>query len=373
MSRPLEDALINALDLLEQGETVEQILAHHPETAAQLRPYLLAAAGLSATAVAAPASVRQASKENFLQYAEAMQTRPRLMAGLWLRRTFSFALAALLLILGAGALLTIAANETLPGDTLYGAKLFVETVRLDLNTDPQAAVKMVERLRQERVEEVAALIAADRREAVTVRGALGERIPTGWLLEEIPVTVTNTTAVHGALESGFVVEVTGMTGDGVLTAALIEVISGRLPQADQEPLPVVPTLPVTPQPSATPQPAATPEWQLTLTPTSPTPPTPTIPLTVTMTPAEAEDSQTVVPQSDNGADDQSDDHGDDSSSHGDDKTPEAEGDRTSAPSSDDDQSSDHSDDSDHGDDSDDSDHGDDSSHNDDKTPEADHD
>ena len=313
MSRPLEDALIVALDLLEQGETVEQILARHPETAAQLRPYLIAAAGLGDTAVAAAPAVQQAAKATFLQHAAAIQTQPRPAAKVWLRRAAVSIVTLMLILFSGSALLGLAASEALPGDTLYGAKLLVETVRLDLSTDPQAAAEMVERLRQERVEEIAALIAANRREPVTLRGTLGEQIPAGWLVEGIAVAVNDATDVHGALESGFVVQVTGTTGDGVLAAALIEVISGRLPQAEQEPPPVVPTLPATSQPSATPRPSLTPEQQPTLTPTPPAPtavtPTP-VPAATTTPPSAGDDSS------------QPDDGGDDSS-HSEDETPEA--------------------------------------------------
>ena len=48
MDAQLEVKLIECLDALAQGESVEQILARYPQDAAQLRPLLQTAAGLPA-------------------------------------------------------------------------------------------------------------------------------------------------------------------------------------------------------------------------------------------------------------------------------------------------------------------------------------
>jgi len=50
MNESLEHVILEALDLLEGGAGVEEILARYPAEAAELRPYLLTAARLATLA-----------------------------------------------------------------------------------------------------------------------------------------------------------------------------------------------------------------------------------------------------------------------------------------------------------------------------------
>ncbi len=253
MSRQLEDTLVEALDLLEQGTPVVRILAAYPEMADELRPYLLLAADLKRTAEPAPAAAAQASKHAFLQEAALLQEgrRPPAAAG-WLRRILAYGLAALLFLFMGSAILAFSAGEALPGDTLYGAKLFLEAVRLNYSADPTAAAAMIESFYEERVEEVAALLAAGRHEQVTFSGTVEDMAPEEWLVEGLRVAIAPATLISDPVEVGIVVRVSGVTADGVVAADEVEVMNGRLP----EPAPVDPLPP--PKPSPSPVPSAVP-------------------------------------------------------------------------------------------------------------------
>lgn len=63
---------------------------------------------------------------------------------------------AFVMALGGGGVV-YASQDDLPGEPLYGVKLFMEDVQLSVNSDPQAKLTMLMEMTQRRVEEITAL------------------------------------------------------------------------------------------------------------------------------------------------------------------------------------------------------------------------
>ena len=131
MNVDLEIQLIEALDALDQGETLDAILARHPESAAALRPMLATASALPAFRMAPSEAQKMKSRQAFLQQGAALrqaaQRRPALGFVPRLATLFA-ALSITLAVMGGGAV--AASGSALPGDPLYGLKRTVENVRL---------------------------------------------------------------------------------------------------------------------------------------------------------------------------------------------------------------------------------------------------
>ncbi len=345
MSRHLEEALIEALDLLEQGMPLETILARDPQTAVELRPYLQAAAVLEGLATSPSLAAQQDSRALFLSQSAALAESPRPAARPWLRRILAGGLALLLLFFAGGSWLALSAGAALPGENLYGAKLYIEEARLDLARNPEAAAALNRRFRAERAAEVAALIAQGRRENVVLGGFVQQMDGPRWLVEGVPVAIGLQTTVHGAVEPGFEVQVRGITGDGALQAMLVEVVSGRLPDAGpDEPLPQPgPGPTAVPVDTAVPGPTPAP----TLPPPSPTPseptPPPTLPPATPPVQPTVEDQGGAAPPA--AATEQNGEEGGEQSTpeSGDDETPEPERDDTPEPDHDETPEPDHDD------------------------------
>jgi hypothetical protein len=70
MNESLELALIEALDLLEQGLSVDDVAARFPEQADELRPFLLTAAALPRLATQPALTTEQNSRRAFLAAAD---------------------------------------------------------------------------------------------------------------------------------------------------------------------------------------------------------------------------------------------------------------------------------------------------------------
>ena len=252
MNRQLEDTLVEALDLLEQGMPITRILARYPDIAEELRPYLMTAVNLERLAAPSPSAAQEASRRDFLAYASALQEKPQKPRAGRLRQVLVSGLAVMLLLVLSAAALAAASANAIPGDTLYGSKILLENVRLNYSANPAAAQAMLEEFRQERIDEVMELLSLGRAQTVTFSGTVGEMQDDVWVVEGIPMTITPSTIIGGEVGAGSFIQVTGSTAGGRLTAEKIEVYSGPLPEPD----PVVPLPP--PQPSVTPTPTIEP-------------------------------------------------------------------------------------------------------------------
>jgi hypothetical protein len=253
----LETHLIACLDQLDAGQPVEEILAAYPaETAAQLQPMLVTARQIRQLPLTYTLAAQARSEKRFLAEAARLRsskTRPYPawlpdLSGLWGGLRLATAVGLLLIFLFGGYILLQAPNS-LPGDTMYGAKLALEEWRLAFSPDADALQAGFE---AERRREVVRLLATDRSAPVTFSGQLAGSDAEFWLVSDIPVIITTDTLIVGELAMGAEVRVSGQTGDGRVWAEEIVVFRPK------ETVPVPPTPTTTPAPSLTPGPTTTP-------------------------------------------------------------------------------------------------------------------
>jgi hypothetical protein len=132
MGRDFKTILDECLKELETGQSLDTVLARHPDEADQLRPLLLTAQNLKAMPVARPRShVQHANRQRFLGEAIAMRRiRERRPAfGLFRPVAVAASLVLMLASLGGGATV-YAASNSLPDSPLYPIKLATEQARL---------------------------------------------------------------------------------------------------------------------------------------------------------------------------------------------------------------------------------------------------
>jgi hypothetical protein len=287
----LEQLLLEALDLFEQGKSVENILLDYPGEREALRLYLATAAQLSqwtGTAHATPTPQAQVrSKRAFLAAAAtlgASTRRSKSKAIPWMRRLLAPILAVLLIAFLAGATLVTAADSALPGDTLYGTKLFLEEFRLSQTTNPEA---LQEQFRQERIREAERLMEARRSADVTIVGEIQSHSTSRWVIGGLIVNLTEATAVEGRPLAGREAQIVAHTEGGRLIADRI-IVRADGPDDLEVATPVLPT-PTSVPATATSRPSPT----VTLTPT---------PLAPTATPLPPVSDDNANGNDDNGND-----------------------------------------------------------------------
>ncbi len=154
-----------ALNQLNAGQDLEQILAAHPAQAAELRPLLQAARSARLPAAAQPDRLAQnRSRARFLAAAQS-QTHRR--ASFSLGRLALNALAALLLVIVTLGLGGLASVQALPGDSLYPVKQALERAQLALSSGAQNRLTLEEQFDSRHAAEVEQLI---------VRGSSGQMV-----------------------------------------------------------------------------------------------------------------------------------------------------------------------------------------------------
>jgi hypothetical protein len=257
LDKKLETHLIACLDQLDEGKPVEEILAAYPaETAAKLQPMLVIVRQVRQLPLAYTLADQSRSEKRFLAEAARLRnskTKPYRawlpnLSGLWGGLRLATAVGLLLIFLFSGYILLQAPNS-LPGDTMYGAKLALEEWRLAFSPDADALQAEFE---AERRREVMRLLAANRSALVAFSGQLTGSEAEFWLVSDIPVIITTDTLIVGELAMGADVRVSGQTGNGRVWAE--EIVVFRPEEAVPAPLTPTPT----PTPSLTPGPTATP-------------------------------------------------------------------------------------------------------------------
>lgn len=342
MNAVKEQTLIEALDLLEQGLSVDEVVNRFPSDEAGLRPFLITALTLSELATQPTIAAEQMSKTNFLANAEAMSTLPKMQTRGWLPRVLAPIFAALAIFFLGGLALVNASGSAIPGDALYETKLAYEEFRLAWTSDPERAATLRGEYRQRRLQEITALLDAGREEDVTFEGGIEVMNSDGrWTVAGIPVLVNQMTVIEGQPATGALIRVNGRTAGGTVEAEQIVVLNSslELPAMLETPTPptvITPTVTVPPSPTSTttvppsPMPTNTGDTQqggapiqvpaatieATPPPTQPEP----LPTTAPLPP-------TAVPDDDDDDNDDPGDDGDDGDSDGDDDNDDdAEGD-----------------------------------------------
>ena len=331
MAKLPEHVLIECLDALDRGEPIGAILSRYPEKANELRPILETAAQLGAMNLQPTVAAQAKSKQVFLTQADGLKAgtirrprrRPLSVLGALLRPLL---ITTLLVILFLGFVTT--SRNALPGDALYGAKLIIEGAQLSLSGN---SASMTERIRQNRILEIEALLQQNREANVAFRGLIDEVMDETWRIEGLLVAVA-AAELRGDPQMGDFVEVRGLVTNGRLIASRIVVIDKNenppTPTPMHTPTPTEePTRLPAQEPSFTPEPTPT----VSVTPTNTSTPIPTVTLTIAPTQTAVTTSNSTSTPDDDEPDDEPDD--DNSGSGSDDEPDDDEGDNSGSGSS----------------------------------------
>ncbi len=331
----LEQFFEEALERLEAGASLKDILASYPpEVADELAPMLALASALQSfpeppprdparvaagrrAFLAQAAELRAASQRpSLLQRAqEALAAIARSLTPSWQRA--AVALATLVILVVFGRTMVVMASQTIPGDTLYPVKRAMEGVALLVTFSPEEREALRAEYIQRRQQEVAEVLARRRVvEQVDVVGYIVDIRGETWRVDGHTVHVPKDLRISGTPAIGLWAEIVASApGDGSLiardvvvkSAAPVSTIPTPTPTptpsptatATDTPTPIptatptatwTPTFTATPSPTPTPRPTDTPTW--TPSPTATSTPTPTATPTATPTP-----TPTVTPTS----------------------------------------------------------------------------
>jgi hypothetical protein len=132
MGRDFQTTLDECLKELETGQSLDAVLARHPDEADQLRPLLLTAQSLKVMPVARPRShVQHANRQRFLGEAIALRRIRERRPAFGLLRPVAVAASLVLMLASLGGGATVyAASNSLPDSPLYPLKLASEQARL---------------------------------------------------------------------------------------------------------------------------------------------------------------------------------------------------------------------------------------------------
>jgi hypothetical protein len=228
MNTRLSDALENCLQRMQQGETLESVLAHYPGLETDLRPLLEAAVlARSTSRESLPTGVLARQRSRGLALAADLRQgkNPLLVLGRFWRSVIMVLAVVVVLVISTNNLLNASARS-LPGDTLYPLKRSVESTQLRLVSDPVKKLELEHTFSQRRVDETKSLISEDRVEDVEFTGVVLSQSDGEWLISGITVVVTSQTEIEKGINVGDEIEVNGSTN----SAGDVVAISLRLAQ-----------------------------------------------------------------------------------------------------------------------------------------------
>jgi len=280
-STSLLDALNNSLDRLQAGQSIQDCLLAHPGHAAQLRPLLeahrQALAALPDQAEIAAAKARGRARVLAALQGDSAVSVQRAPSSRILRfpaRLLSLAAAVMLIF----AVVIVYAQNTLPGDALYGIKRLSENVLLPFD----AGGTLREQFAGRRIDEIGELLAAGRAETVSFSGRVEVQNDDRWMVSGLVLQVPPGTPGAQTATIGDQIDVrAATTPTRTLLALSIEL-------ADDDAQPAVPTSTVTVTLTPSVAPSLTPTTTETHTPSptwTATLPTQTLTRTPTPTPS----------------------------------------------------------------------------------------
>jgi len=362
MNNVPETVLQDCLDFMEQGESIEQILARYPELESELRPFLETAAQLTNLAPQPSLAAKQQSQQAFLAHAAGLKTTP-IQPSPWYRlRQLLLPLVSLAVVLILFVTTAVSVSTSaIPGDALYSVKRLVENVRLNQASNPETAMALIEQYRQERIREVQALLRTGRSAEVMFEGEIEAIQPEEWTVATINVLLVADTSIGGGKpQVGETARVNGRTENSMLIASLIEVLTGSAATPEPEPTPeprqtIAPTITATATATATAEPTEEPTVEPTPTQTATATPQPTA--TITPLPTATPSPMPTAPPANDNDDDENDNSGNDndggSNDNENDNGDENHNDNGDGDSNDNDNENDNSGDNDNGNDNDD--------------------
>ncbi|RMG99220.1 MAG: hypothetical protein D6706_05820, partial [Chloroflexi bacterium] len=183
MNDALELKLIECLEALEAGASLDEVLRRYPEEAEELRPLLETAVSLDNLNLQPSLAAQTKSRETFLAHAAALKenkTRRRRSPFLFGLRRLVMPLATFIVLIFFGVGLIAASAPAVPGDALYGTKRLVENIQLGLTTDPTIRATLSAEFNQERIQEIETLLARGSSADVSFEGPIEKIEPDYW-------------------------------------------------------------------------------------------------------------------------------------------------------------------------------------------------
>lgn len=329
-----EDYLEEALAELAAGVSLETIVARAGDAAEWLAPLLEVSVDLEALQQDIPVPPPDASLQRLLAHGEALANTalPAEPAQPWwsiFRPIGSYGTVALnrglaASVLAAGLLmfclvgglfgagLTLAAEDSLPGQSLYSIKRLGERARLLLADDAINRQRLLDTFNNRRLDEVHRLLETNLQAEVVFTGRVEWLSASEVSFGAFTAKITPETTIEGPLAVGAQVQVTGITQDaGLLTVLTITVVevAPPAPTSTATPSPTQPSSPTPVAPTTTKKPVSestsdTIDLPPTATPTATqesvnesTSDTITLPPTATPTATLKKPSPTVFPTS----------------------------------------------------------------------------
>ncbi len=251
--------------MLAAGISLEDVLADAGDDAEWLRPLLETAVEVSSLRRAMPIPAPDASLQRMLSYAEAVKpglTSPPRLQPHWLRTLVNFygrnyrlaagLVTAVMLVILIGSTLTVVAQNSLPGQPLYGLKRISEMLRLNLSQDEDHLQSLVETFNQRRQEEIRLLLEQGKPADVTFSGRIEALTASSVTIDGLVAQIRPETVIDSQIGINARVRFEGKTDPPVgLIAHSIVVIEPAPPTAT--PLPTA-----TARPTSTPRPTDTP-------------------------------------------------------------------------------------------------------------------
>ena len=236
MTDRFEAILDESISALQAGVSLEEILAEVPEYASELRPMLYAAMLLADPNPAlVPEERKRALKEEYLAQIATLPPRhpsfsDKITAAIHIAKKrvtrkavlsdfFTISVTVVLTLIMAVAILAYTAQDSLPGDLLYGVKQATEQTRLFFTFDQNQHTLLRERFNQQRLDEIDQLILLNRAAIVSFFGTLETKGENLWVIEGLPVFLPEDADIDDKLQEGDMVEVIGiLKSNNVLVA-----------------------------------------------------------------------------------------------------------------------------------------------------------
>jgi hypothetical protein len=307
MSRNLEYALDECLTLLQQGRTLQECLERYPQFVNELKPLLATAIAVyqsdkpETNPIAFKTSKQQMllaldkklEEKNtndkfsiayfptfFIQTLRKYQPKGNLVS------RFAVATIFTLVLIFAGSIFITSANS-LPGDTFYPVKTFIEDVQYTFTFNPNARQELANKLQEKRQQEIMQILQSHRAIEVHFIGKLIKIEENIWTVEKFQISINPNTKIIGTPEVGKIIHVWGITQEnGVIKAITIKTDNEINSKTKQSPSPMFTNTPLmeimgntyTPSPTCTinsmsgstdtPFPSTTPFITLTRKPTN---------------------------------------------------------------------------------------------------------
>lgn len=278
VDRDLIDAFNECIDLLAAGQSIDDCLRRYPQYADVLRP-MLEAGLLARRAQVSPTETADAQARGRARFQDALRkpAPPRVYRLSWAR----LAAGVLLVFMLSSVGISLAAQDSLPGDPLYNVKRLTESVQLVISgSSPTLQAAFEER----RIAETHTLLALGREAQVTLEGVITQIDEATWQLADLQIQIDPTLPDAVLIQSADRVMINARTTrQGTLIAETIRLLGRTQPQT----LPTVrPSTTLTHTATVLPTATSTSTASPTTSPTPTSRPASATPRTVSSTPGQ---------------------------------------------------------------------------------------